>query len=63
MADIESDIAEDNAINNPENPEQRDVRVSPTVPGLIRPTQKSKGQAEKVMVAVNAIAMRKNKGV
>jgi len=47
-ADIDSDMDQDNTIDDPESQQQRDVRAAPNVPGLIRPTQKSKRQAEKV---------------
>jgi hypothetical protein len=42
MADFESDIQQGNGIENPECPKQWDVSATPTVPGLIRPIQKSK---------------------
>jgi len=45
-ADVESDIEQDNGIDDPECPEQRDVSTAPNVPGLIRPTRKSKRQVE-----------------
>jgi len=41
-ADIESDIEQDNRIEVPECPEQRDVSAARNVPALIRPTRKSK---------------------
>jgi len=56
-------MEKDNNIEDPECPEQRDVSATPNVPGLIRPTQKSKNQAEKVLMTVNAIEMRRNTGV
>jgi len=62
-ADVESDMEQDNSIEDPESPEQRDVSAVPNVPGLIRPTRKSKRHAEKVLVTVNAIETRRNKGV
>ena len=62
-ADIDSDIEQGNGIEDLECPEQRDVSATPNVPGLIRPTQKSKRQAEKVLVTVNAIETRRNTGV
>jgi len=61
--DVESDMEQDNTIEVPESPEQRDVSTTANVPGLIRPTRKSKRQAEKVLVTVNAIETRRNKGV
>jgi len=62
-ADVESDIEQGNGINDPECPEQRDVSTTPNVSALIRPTWKSKRQREKVFVTVDAIEMRRNKGV
>jgi len=41
-SDVESDIEPDNSIEDPQCPEQRDVSASPNVPGMIRPTRKSK---------------------
>jgi len=58
----ESDIEHNNGIEDPECPEQQDVRAAPNVPGLVRPTRKSKRQAEKVLVTVNAVETRRNKG-
>jgi len=46
VVDIESNIEQDNGIENPECPEQRDVTASPNVPILIQPTPKSQTQAE-----------------
>ena len=43
-------------------PKQLVVSTAPNVPGLVWPTQKSKRQAEKVLVTVNAVKMRRNKG-
>jgi len=62
-ADVESDIEQDNVIEDPECPEQRDVSATPHVPRLILPTQKSKRQAENVLTTVNAIETRRNMGV
>jgi len=62
-ADVESDMDQDNSIEDPEYQEQRDVIAAPNVPRLIRPTRKSKRQADKVLVTVNAIETRRNKGV
>jgi len=61
--DVESDIEQDNSVEDPECPEQQDVSATPNVPGLIRPTRKSKRQAEKVLMTVSAIETRRNKGV
>jgi len=61
--DSESDIEQDKSIEDSEWPEQRNVSATPNVPRLIRPTWKSRRQAEKVLMTVNAIEMRRNKGV
>ena len=61
-ADVESGIAQDNGIEDPECPEQRDVSAPPNVPGLIRPTWKSQRPAGKVLT-VNAFETRRNQGV
>jgi len=63
VADLESDMEQDNSIQNPEYPAQRDVSTTPHVPGLIRPTQRSTRQAEQVLETVNAVETRRNKGV
>jgi len=60
--DNESDIGPNNGIEDPECPEQQDVRAAPNVPGLVRPTWKSKRQAEKLLVTVNAVETQKKKG-
>jgi len=57
----ESDIEHNNGIQDPECPEQKDVSAVPNVPGLVRPTRKSKRQAEKVVVTVNAVETHRNK--
>jgi len=62
-ADIDMDIGQDNSIEDAECPEQQDVSTMPNVHGLIQPTLKSKRQAEKVFVTVNAFQTRRNKGV
>jgi len=61
-ADDDSDIEHNNCIENPECPEQHDVSAAPNVAGLVQPTRKSKRQAEKVLMTVNAAEMRRNKG-
>jgi len=63
MAAIESDITQDNEIKDLECAGQLDVSSTPNVSGLTRPTQKSKSQAEKVFMTVNALETRRNKGV
>jgi len=45
-ADVESDMELDNGMEDTESPDLRDVSATPNVPGLIRPTQKSKNMAE-----------------
>ena len=37
------------------------MSAAPNVPGLVRPTRKSKVQAEKVLVTVNAVETRSDK--
>jgi len=61
-ADDESDIEQNNAIEDPECAEQQDVSAVPTVPGLVRPTRESKRHAEKLLETVNAAETRRNKG-
>jgi hypothetical protein len=61
-ADDDSDIEHNNCIEDPECPEQQNVSAAPYVPGLVRPTRKSKRQAQKVLVTVNAAETRRNKG-
>jgi len=61
-ADDESDIEHNNGIEDAECPEQQDVSAPPNVPGLVRPTRKSKRHAEKALVMVNAVETRRNKG-
>ena len=62
-ADVQSDIEQDNGIENPECPEQWHVSAARNVPGLIRPIRKSTRQADNVLVMVNAIKTRRNMGV
>jgi len=62
-ADVESVIAQENRIEYLEWPEQHDVSAAPNVPGLIRPTWKSHGQVEKLLMTVNAIETRRNEDV
>jgi len=63
VADVDSDLEQDNSIEDLECPEQWDVSAMPNVAGLIGPTQKSKRQAEKVLMTVNTIETRRNNGV
>jgi hypothetical protein len=58
----EFDIEHNNGIEDPESPKQQDVSAVPNVPGLVRPTAKSKRHAETVFVMVNAVETRSNEG-
>jgi hypothetical protein len=62
-ADVKSDIAQNNTIEDPQCPVQRNVSPVPNVPGSIQPTHKSKWQAEIMLGMVNAIKTRRNKEV
>jgi hypothetical protein len=44
VADVESDMEQDNSIEHLESPQQRDVSAMPNIRGLIRPIRKSKSQ-------------------
>jgi hypothetical protein len=59
-ADLESDIDQDNVIEDPECPELQDVTATPNVPRLIGSIWKSKRQAEKMFQTVNTIEMSSN---
>jgi len=61
--DVESDIEQGNRIEDPECPDKLEVSAAPNVPGWIWPTQKLQRKAEKLLMMVNAIEMRRNKGV
>jgi len=61
--DVASDMEQDNTIEDQGYPVQRDVSATPDVPRLIPPTQTSKGQAEMVLMSVNAIETRRHKGL
>jgi len=58
VADVESDMEPDNSIYDPDSSEKRYMRVAENVPGLILTKWKSKRQAEKVLVKINAIETR-----
>jgi len=62
-ADVRSNKEHDIGIEDLECPEQRDVNAAPNVPGLIQRTQKSKRQAEIVLVNVKAMEMRRKNGI
>ena len=61
--DVESDIGQDDRINDLECPEWRDASAELYIPRLIRPIRKSKRRAETVLITLNAIKTRRNKGV
>jgi hypothetical protein len=61
-ADDESNIGPGGGVWDPRCLGQQDLSAAPNVPGLVRPTQKSKRQAEQLMVTVNAVETRRNKG-
>jgi len=61
-ADDESDIEPHNGIKDSESPEHWVVSATPNVPGLIRPTWRSKTLAEMGLMTVSAMETRKNKG-
>jgi len=61
-ADDHSDIHHNNCIEDLECPEMQDVSAAPNVPRLVRLTWKSKRQAQKVFMTVNAAETRRNKG-
>jgi hypothetical protein len=59
-ANDESDNGHNNCIVDPQCPEHQDVSAMQNVPRLVRPTRRSKRQAEKVLVMVNAADTRRN---
>ena len=63
LPDVESDIEQDNGINDLESPEQQDMSTTPNFHRLIRPIRKSKRQAEKFLVMVIAMEMTRNKAI
>jgi hypothetical protein len=62
-ADVQSEMEQDSSRKDSESPEQRDESFTPNISVLIQPTWKSKRQAEKVLVTVNAMETRRNKGM
>jgi len=62
-ADFEPDVEPDNGIDDLECPQQRDVSAALNVPGLIRPMRKSKTQDEMMLMMVNTLETRRNKGI
>jgi len=61
-ADTESHIEQNNGSEDPECPEQQDLSAAPNAPRLVRPTRKSKRQAEKLFVTVTAAETQRNRG-
>jgi hypothetical protein len=53
----------DNGSENSETPEQWDVSAAPNVPGLIQPIRRTKKKVEKVLITVNIMKTRRNKGI
>jgi len=62
-ADVQLDMKQNNSIEYLDRPEGQNASAGPSDPGLIWPTGKSKRQAETVLMRVNAIKTRRNKGV
>jgi len=62
-ADNESEMEMDNGREDSETLEHRYVSAAPNVPGFIRPTPRSKQQIWKVLMTVNKMEMRRNKGI
>jgi len=62
-ADTESDVVQNICIQDPECPEQQNMSATRNVPGLVRPSWKSKRRADRVLVTAIAIETRRNKGV
>jgi len=62
-ADNESDMELDNGSEDSETPEVRNVSMAPNVPGLIRPIRRSKKKVEKMLLTVNIMETRRNKGI
>jgi len=62
-ADNESDMELHNGIEDSETLEQRNVSAALNVPGLIRPIQRSKKKVEKMLMTVNIMETRRNKGI
>jgi hypothetical protein len=59
--DDETDIVQNNGIEDAEYREEQDVSAAANVPGLVRPTRKSERQAEHVLVTVNAVQTQRKK--
>jgi len=63
VAEVEYDIEQDNGIKDQKSPGQWNVSAAPNIPPLIGPIQRSKRQAEELLMTVNAIETRRNKGI
>jgi hypothetical protein len=61
-ADDDSDIEHNTYIEDTKCLELQDAGAAPILPGSVRPTRKSKRQAGKVVMMVNAVEMWRNKG-
>jgi len=62
-ADNDSDMELDNGSEDSETLEQQNVSGAPDVPRWIRPIRRSKKQAEKILMMVNIMETRRNKGI
>ena len=60
--DDDSDVEQDNSIEDPENPELHDMSAAPNIPRLIQPIQRSKTQTEKGLMIVSVMETMRNKG-
>jgi hypothetical protein len=61
--DNESDMELGNGMKVSETLEMRDVSAAPNIPELIRPIPQSKKKVEKVLLKVNLMETRRNKGI
>jgi len=62
-ADVEPGIERDDGMQDPKSPEQWDVSAAPNVPGSLWLIRMSKRQNEMVLVTVNTMEIRRNKGI
>jgi len=60
LADNEYDIEQKTGIEVPESQKKKDLSAAPNEPRLVRPTGRSKRQAEKVLGTVYAVGARRN---
>jgi len=61
--DNESEIELNNGVQDSETEVHWVVTATPNVPGLILPTWRSKNKAEKVLIMVSTMEMRRSKGI